>query len=100
MPVFQPNVPQQTTDPTIQVTVDAQNPLPVGRHVFRLVVVDDAGNESLPDEVEVFVTDANKPTAILRAPARVPFGQSFPLDGRASTDVGGKIVRYIWTRVG
>ena len=100
MPVFDPNVPIETADAVIQVEIDKERPLPVGRHLFRLVVIDDSGNESEPDEVEVFIMDTERPTAILNAPTRVPFGTSFDLSGKESTDLGGgQIVRYIWTRV-
>jgi hypothetical protein len=81
----------------IEVTVNPQTPLAVGRNRFQLVVVDDSGNVSEPDVVEVIVKDASKPTAILQAPREVNFGQSFQLTGKQSFDIGGKIVRYRWT---
>ena len=45
----------ETAESEIEVTVNPQNPLPVGRHRFQLVVVDDSGNVSAPDVVEVIV---------------------------------------------
>lgn len=90
-----------TEVPTIEVTIGANNPLKLGRHRFRLVVVDDTGNKSVPDDVEVIVADQDAPTAVLRAPRLVPFGRSFDLDGTASFDVGGgRVTRYVWTYLG
>lgn len=94
------NQSHSTTDPTIQVESDPTNPLPRGKRVFRLVVVDSDNNVSLPDEVTVYVVDRELPTAILKAPTEVDVGVSFTLDGTLSADPAqGKIVRYIWTRV-
>ena len=90
-----------TDVPTVEVTITANNALPLGRHRFRLVVIDDSGNSSQPDEVDVIVADQTAPTAVLRAPTTVAFGASFPLDGRGSVDAGGgQIVRYVWTYLG
>ena len=90
--------PVETADPGVEVTISADNPLPVGKHVFSLVVVDDSGNESQPDEVTVIVKDDIAPTAVIKAPTQVSLGQSFKLDGSASSDVApGKVVKYIWT---
>jgi hypothetical protein len=97
MPQFVTNQPIETTEPEVEVTVNPQAPLPVGRHRFQLVVVDDSGNVSEPDVVEVIVKDTSRPTAVLQAPREVNFGQSFPLSGRQSSDIGGRIVRYRWT---
>lgn len=88
----------ETNEPNIEVTVKIENPLPVGKHTFQLVVVDDGNNKSLPAVVEVVVRDSVNPTAILRAPSQVEFGKPFLLDGRDSSDVPpGKVVKYIWT---
>jgi len=100
MASFTVGSPLETTEATIEVTVDPANPLPIGRHSFQLVAVDDSGNQSLPDTVEIIVRDSQLPTAILRAPSQVEFGRSFVLDGRESSDVPpGKVVKYIWTMV-
>lgn len=90
------------TDKTlIEVTVDPRKPLAPGRHSFRLIVVDDSGNKSLPDQVEVIVADQDNPTAVIKAPKVVAIGKSFDLDGSASFDVGGgKIESYVWTYLG
>ncbi len=90
----------ETTESSVEVTVSPDNPLPVGRHVFQLVVEDDSGNRSQPDRVTVIVRDTQAPTAVLSAPSQVEAGQSFNLDGRQSSDVApGRVVRYHWTLV-
>lgn len=90
-----------TATSTIEVTVNADSSLPLGRHRFRLVVVDDSGNASKPDEQVVIIADTQAPTAVLSAPATVSFGTSFNLDGSKSFDVGGgKVVKYVWTYLG
>lgn len=100
MPEFRPGETITTPDPTVTVEVSADNPLPVGRHTFQLVVVDDAGNRSQPARVQIVVLDDQAPTAILTAqPARAPAGTSIVLDGRRSTDIGGSIAAYEWTLV-
>jgi hypothetical protein len=98
MPQFQVGRPVETTDPSVEVTVDGRAPLAPGRRRFRLVVVDDAGLSSDPAEVDVIVRDNQKPTAVIDAPPQVDAGQSFTLSGRRSADLPpGRIVKYIWT---
>jgi len=64
-------------------------------------VVDNSGNVSKPDQVEVIVADMDAPTAVLRAPKTTAFGKSFTLDGSASFDAGGgKVVKWVWTYLG
>ena len=99
MPDFQPGTTLETAESSVAVEASAQNPLPPGKMTFQLVVIDDAGNESQPVTADVFVLDTQAPTAILVAPSKVPAGQAFKLDGSRSTDIGGKIVRYRWTRL-
>ena len=90
-----------TETPLVEVTVTPNNPMPIGRQLFRLVVVDDSGNVSRPDQVEVIVADQDAPTAVIRGPRVVGTGRSFELDGSASFDVGGgKVVKYVWTYLG
>ncbi len=90
-----------TDQPTVEVTLSPANPLPLGRHQFRLIVVDNAGNRSVGDVKEVLVADLDNPTAVLAAPSVVGFGRSFVLDGSKSFDVGGgKVVQYVWTYLG
>ena len=100
MAAFVIGTPVESADPVIEVTVDPAAPLAVGRHRFQLAVVDDSGNVSLPDTVDVIVRDTTRPTAVLKAPSQAEFGTSFQLDGRASSDVApGKVVKYIFTLV-
>ena len=90
-----------TKESTIEVTINRERPLPIGRHTFRLVVIDDAGNKSIPDDVQVIVADQQNPTAVLTGPRVAAFGTSFPLDGGKSFDVGGgRVVEYVWTYLG
>jgi len=101
MATFAIGIPVESDNPVVEVTIDRAAPLPIGRHSFQLVVVDDSGNQSAPDALEVIVRDTTKPTAVLSAPSQVDFGQSFSLDGRRSSDVPpGRVVRYIFTLVG
>ena len=101
MPEFKINEPITTEQPDVEVTVTAAQPLAVGRHTFTLVVADDSENLSNPDQIVVIVRDTERPTAVLEGPATVNFGQSFTLSGRRSTDAGGgRVVRFVWTRVG
>src|SRR5262245_43553069 len=101
MATFVMGIPVESDNPVVEVTIDRAAPLPIGRHRFQLVVVDDSGNQSAPDALEVIVRDTTKPTAVLSAPSQVDFGQSFSLDGRRSSDVPpGRLVRYIFTLVG
>jgi hypothetical protein len=99
MTVFKINVPVETSEPKIEVTVNAENPLPTGRVRFQLVVVDDAGNESEPDTVDVIIQDSTRPTAVLDAPRAVEVGNSFALLGDRSFDIGSRIVSYRWTLI-
>lgn len=101
MAKFTINVPVETDQPNVTVEQEAASPMIVGRHRFRLEVVDDSGNRSAPDEVVVIVADTERPTAVLRAPRTVSFGRSFTLDGSASFDVGGgKVKQYVFTYLG
>jgi hypothetical protein len=101
MAEFVINADVTTNESKVEVTVTAARPMPLGRQRFRLIVVDDAGNKSAPDEVVVIVADQDAPTAVLRGPRITPFGRSFGLDGSASVDAGGgRIVQYVWTYLG
>ena len=99
MAEFRAGQPVVTDTPEVEVTVAANAPLPAGRHRFQLVVQDDSGNSSDPSVTEVIVRDTQKPTAVLDAPREVELGRSFQLSGRRSSDIGGRIVRYTWTRL-
>ena len=96
MAEFRLHPPLTTQDPKVEVTVDRERPLAVGKHRFRLIVVDQAGNESVPDEIEVVVLDNERPTAVLEGPARVNFGEAFVLTGERSSDPNGPIIQYRW----
>lgn len=103
---FVPNQPVIQRDPL--VTVDANSGLAIGAHRFRLVVVDDSGNESEPAFLDVIVQDKDKPTAVLdvvdasgaRIDTRVSAGRAFRLSAARSTDIGGgSIIEYRFTLV-
>ena len=87
----------QTSESSISSSVFGS--LPIGAHDFQLVVVDDSGNESAPAQARVFVLDNDAPTAVLTAPSSAPVGTPFTLSGAGSSDVGGSIVGYRWTRM-
>ncbi|HTU67544.1 MAG TPA: hypothetical protein VMF52_16460 [Steroidobacteraceae bacterium] len=105
-------IPGQTTEvkaeePTLDVVVEANSPLKVGKYVFRLVVTDDAGNESEAADVVIVVTDKNRPTAVIdvitvtgerisKPTVEIPFGQRFQLTADRSTDIGGVVKSYRW----
>ena len=99
MAELKPGQPLQTDTPEIEVTVTPSAPLSPGRHRFQLVVDDDSGNRSDPAVEEVIVRDTQKPTAVLDAPREVELGRSFQLSGKRSLDIGGRIVKYTWTRL-
>jgi len=100
MAEFKTNVPVETAVPTVEVTIDPKNPLPIGVHRFQLIVEDEAGNLSEPSVVDVVVRDTQRPTAVLDAVGPIEAGNSFTLSGARSSDVPpGQIVRYIWTMV-
>jgi len=87
MPEFVVGTPLETDQENIEVTVNVEVPLAVGRHKFQLVVEDDSGNRSLPDEVEIIVRDTQRPTAVISGPTQVEFGKRFNLSGKGSSDV-------------
>lgn len=88
-----------TLEATYLVPQPAGQPLAVGRHRFRLVVDDNSGNHSTPNEREVIVVDNIPPTAVLEGPKQAMQVQPFQLSGMRSSDTGGKVVRFLWTRV-
>jgi hypothetical protein len=95
MAKFTVNVPVETSDPKVIVDVDPQSPLPPGRHRFSLVVVDDSGNESEADVVDIIVADRDRPTAVLQGPEIASVGKEFGLSGAKSFDTGGGTIK-IW----
>jgi hypothetical protein len=108
MPVFRTNTPIVQNEPVVRVDIDPAAPLPVGANRFRLIVVDDAGNESEPAFLEVIVRDQQRPTAVLDMvdangrriePVAEP-GTPFTLSGARSSDVApGRIREYRFTLV-
>lgn len=90
-----------TDDPTIEVTVGPNSPLPVGTHRFQLIVVDSDGNTSEAATAEVLVKALDRPTARIEAiPGTVELGKPFVLSSKGSTDIPpGKIVSFQWTRI-
>jgi hypothetical protein len=82
--------------------------LPLGQHRFQLEVVDDSGNLSQPALITVIVVDTIAPTAILDlrdasgrviTDGQVNYGENFILNGSRSTDIGGSIVGYTWSKI-
>lgn len=71
-----------------------------GSYAVRLVVVDDAGNVSAPDQRTVVVRDEVAPTAVLSAPEAAGTGTPLVLGASQSSDSGGRIVGYRWTVAG
>lgn len=94
------NMPFGTLESSLVVPQTAGNPLAIGRHRFRLIVEDNSGNRSQPVERVVFILDSFPPTAVLEVPSQIIHGRPFTLSAAGSTDVGGRVVRYQWTRVG
>lgn len=98
----------EAPEPLLEVAVSAASPLKVGKHVFELVVTDDAGNESAPANVTIIIADTTRPTAVLdvidsagrriSTPAvNLAFGDRFALSGERSTDIGGTVKTWRWT---
>ena len=86
-------------DSQLVIVVDPATPMKTGTYVFQLQVVDDAKNPSQPTSVKVVVVDDRAPNAVIDAPDSVPFGNGFTLSGKRSFDVGGQVVRFIWTLI-
>lgn len=91
----------ETSESDIKVDFSRDYPLKVWAHLFQLVVLDNDGNESHAAKVEDIVRDDTNPTSVIRAiPAEVPYGESFILSGKDSSDIPpGVIKRHRWTRV-
>lgn len=102
---FQNQKEVKTEDSVLTVTVSADNPLPIGPHIFELQVVDDSGNISKAVRVQVVVRDTQAPTAVLNVtdaegrplPENVlEFGVGFILNAKGSIDIGSGIASYTW----
>ena len=100
---------QVTPDESLAIIVDPNDPIPVGAVTLQLIVVDNAGNKSLPATVKLIIRDSTAPTAVLTAvdvngrPLRdnvLEAGASFILSGKGSIDLPpGKIEKFVWTLV-
>jgi hypothetical protein len=98
MAEFVPNQPITDESGVVEVTFgNVVKPLPPGTHIFQLVVVDDMGVSSDPVQAQVVVQ--GKPVAVLNAPDKVAAGQAFRLDATKSTSPGGKVTKFIFTRI-
>ena len=106
MAEFKTNVPVVQADPVVTVEVNEREPFPPGPLRFRLVVVDEAGNESDPAFLDVIVRDAEKPTAVIDVvngegkvlEPVVAVGSAFILSGARSSDVPpGNVKEYRFT---
>ena len=93
---LQVNQPIETQDAQLRINVNAQQPLAPGTYTFELVVVDNSGNQSAPARARVIVRDNTAPTAVLIAPQTVDVGKAIVLDASKSSDVGGKVDKYVW----
>lgn len=95
-------------EPFLDVQASASRALAAGRHVFQLVVTDNAGNVSAPASIAVVVKDRSKPTAeidfvrddgtrVYDHAIVVPFGKPFRLTGERSSDANGSVKTWRWT---
>ncbi|MBX3081432.1 MAG: hypothetical protein KF716_07325 [Anaerolineae bacterium] len=75
MAKFKPGEPIVTEEPFI--LVDAG--LKPGRYVFQLVVVDDEGNESAPDRVQIVVSDRQSVTPTIIVDPTLPTRPTRPI---------------------
>ncbi len=100
----------RSDEPLLEVAVTRETPLAIGQHVFRLIVQDDAGNDSAPATVTIIVQDTERPTAVIltidatggRNPeptVSMPFGSAFSLTGERSSDIGGQVRAWNWALV-
>ncbi len=97
-------------EPLLEVVASASTPLPAGRHLFQLVVTDNAGNQSTPASIRVAVRDRTKPTAeidfirddgvrLYGSDIVVAYGKPFRLTGERSSDANGVVASWRWTLV-
>lgn len=99
MPVLEPNVPMETTLP--EFTVESRD-LSVGKHVFALEVVDDAGRRSAPTRFSIEVRGPTDiPVAVLDVPERLRIGQGITLRGdRSLAARTRRLVLFRWQSTG
>jgi hypothetical protein len=88
-----------TAEPKIDITPTKEVPLPVGTHIFELVVEDDQGRKSPPVRVNV-VVQKTLPDAAIKGPDKVEVASRFALDGAGSAAVApSKLTKYHWRLV-
>ena len=111
MAIFRPGVDttvEARDDALLEVQVGPNSPLPVGKHVFKLIVTDDADNKSGAANVTVIVLDTTAPTAVIdfvdaqgrtnpEPQVTIGFQQPFALSGKRSTDIGGQVRVWTWS---
>ncbi len=94
-------------EPHLDVQASATRPLSPGRHIFQLVVADNAGNLSEPARVTVLVKAQAEPHAIIDYVREdgtrlyseeivVAHGRPFRLTGERSTDANGRVAVWNW----
>ncbi|HEY7493986.1 MAG TPA: hypothetical protein VIH59_23150 [Candidatus Tectomicrobia bacterium] len=96
-----PNQEIPTSDAVLEIVSEGAS-LPVGQHIFQVVVVDSSGNRSVPATAEVIIVDTEAPTAVLdvRPSSRVELGSPFSLSAERSLGIRPEEqVQYIWTWV-
>lgn len=99
MPPIQIGETLTTEDPKIEITPTREAPLPVGEHIFELVVEDDQQRRSPPVNVRV-VVQKTLPEAVLTGPEPVEVGAPFALSAEGSTAVEpAKLVSFHWRLV-
>ncbi len=87
MVTLSPGKPFSTTEPKVVV----ENALPIGLHLFQLVVVDDSGNVSAPVELAVSVQkQVPRPT-----PETPPTRQPDPTSLRGSQTINPAALRTL-----
>jgi hypothetical protein len=112
MATFTPGVDSEvrSDEPLLEVKASASMPLPAGRHIFQLVVTDNAGNQSAPSSIRISVQDRIKPTAeidFIREDGTrvydddivVAYGKPFRLTGERSSDTSGAVKMWQWTLI-
>ena len=88
-----------TTVAKVEITPTPDVPLPIGTHIFELVVEDDKGLKSPPVNVRV-VVQKTLPDAVVTGPERVELNASFALDASGSTAMApSKLVKFYWRLV-
>jgi hypothetical protein len=92
-----------TADPTFILSATAVTALGAGTHSVSLVVVDESGNESEPDDTTLTIAGCgdNAPAAVAGGPYSTASGDPVTLDGSFSSDpdafCGDSITEYRWT---